>query len=267
MVRLITGFAGVFLISLVLTQTCMFVVSSLSTSAEKPNLRYVQQFSSRNAGEAVLLEVYATTVNGSLPIPQVTLDSFPSSATVRTPITIAIHGANNGAIADKGDLQISFPLVTDKNQVESSSDIRIITAGAGDPIYQGYGSPETNPAQYVLVEATKAPWGNGETHSLRVTVTPQTPGQFEFLFKLTMAYGGHAAWTSDPTRGAGVRDQQNEFDYERTIQITAGPPLNASISYVPLATTLLGSVLGIAVMLRRRRERHSSIRLSNMPHM
>lgn len=261
---------SVFLIFLVLGQTFMFVVPSLLTSAENPKLRDVQQLSSIIPGKAVLLnDVYAAALDQSLPVPQVTLDSFPSSATLGTPITIVIHGSNNGATADKGDLQISLPSVTDKNQVQSSSDIRVISAGTGDPIYHDYGSNRTIPAQYVLVEATKVAWGNGESHSLTVTVTPQTPGQFQFLFKLTMAYDGHAVWTSDPAPGAGVRDQQNEYDYQRAIQITASPPLAPPISYIPLAAIalLIAMVLVIVVLLRSRQSRRGSpISSSNSSH-
>jgi hypothetical protein len=147
---------------------------------------------------------------------------------VGTPVTITITGTNEGGPAIGGDLQIAFPGMTDKNEIQTSSDITVLSRSSGETIGADYGQGQVT-AQYVLIDANKGDWGSGETHDLIVSFIPRDVGTFRFQVKFLLLYGSNQ-WASDPSKGNGVLDQQREWAYEHSIDVVSATQRNGVLS-------------------------------------
>ncbi len=162
------------------------------------------------------------------PSAKISIDPYPSAIALGSSVSIKICGVNQGGPATEGDLQLAFPGLTDANQVTATSDINVKKVSKGDTIFANYGQG-TIQAQYVLIDAFKAPWGSGETHCLTITVTPSSAGTFRFEYKFNLQFGSNQ-WVHDPPTGIGSSDQQNEWVYTGSMTVSAQPSFQFTIS-------------------------------------
>jgi hypothetical protein len=194
------------------------------------------------------VKLSTTKTNPNEPVPDIISVNYPNPIDLGDTATITVDGKNDGIAAKEGDLQISFPSITDKSKVTDTSDISVATVGKGDIIWANYGKSHIS-ALYVLVDAYKLPWSNGEQHYLAVTVTPTATGNFQFLVKLNMQNSSNQ-WISDPS--SGMVDQQNEFVYSYNISVKSKIP---ELS-VPVIIIIVNGVtmLAIVVSLRKKKK-------------
>lgn len=139
--------------------------------------------------------VFAGTIPGSGEITvggpqcQLTISSVPSQIDLGESFTVYCSMENIGESADNdfvGSIFICFPTLTHSNYEDQASiivysDIETSLKKAGDAITHRSGSQI--PAQYLEVRADKVSWTQGESHYLRIDVTPKLSGSFPIYLR------------------------------------------------------------------------------------
>lgn len=150
------------------------------------------------------------------PTPQITSVTFDKASYIWGEwIQISVTAKNNGITAEMY-LSISLPNNPDAGRIA-------IVSGFNDPgihmppkvVKSNYGQ-STVALSYPLIEDYLTSWPAGESRTLTIKVRPQVVGTFTFYVKSVGQGGGQ--WKYDPT--TGTKDQQNEYVYVYTRQVT-----------------------------------------------
>lgn len=94
-------------------------------------------------------------------------------------VTVEVTVTNQGGAADWQSIAVSLPNVKDEDSVEViDHDLsRVRVAPEGTEIGTRYGQGKDT-AEHPLIEADVRGWENGETHRLKLRVTPERTGEF-----------------------------------------------------------------------------------------
>lgn len=135
---------------------------------------------------------------------------------------ITVKVKNDGGTAEWQTVNISFP--------QNANDIHIVEHNLDDAdVYprgyigwRDYCTAQDCKFRYPLAEGYKEPWPAGESGYLVVKVKPEVSGEFKFYVKSVVGRqpdGNCVSWAP----ALGVKDQQGEFVYERTIRVKTSP--------------------------------------------
>lgn len=171
------------------------------------------------------------------PSPDIVGFSVPEQSGVGESVIVKLRVRNDGSLSTYQTMSMSFPDAT------SASNIEIVNPGLPSPEYASVFSKgdsltgkygyEKITADHPMAEVASA-WLSGQTHTLKVEVTPAERGEFRIRAK-SVAKG--IGWKADPAvRSASasdrvVQDQQFESAYEKSIQV--GSSSSVSLSTEP----------------------------------
>ncbi len=166
------------------------------------------------------------TFCSSPPKPVITSVDYAHNVMLGSAVNIDVYVRNDGFTAAWQTIAISFPasqpLPTKISIVES--DLNSYGPHiAGEPISAAY-STKTVTLQTYLIEGASPGWFIGDTHYLKISVTPSTAGTFTFYVKSVAATWGvvtsglASRWTPDKSTSTTL-DQQEEFVKVYAIQV------------------------------------------------
>ncbi len=188
------------------------------------------------------VETYSNNINndiwywemespGQQPLPTISSVDYPRSTGSGEPATIDVTVTNDGGTAKWQTIAVSFPAD------QPVSDVKILDSDLCSSCYKIYSAGETTTATYstsnvtlktYLVEGVSAGWAKGETHRLKLSVTPKETGPFIFYVKSVAAV---TDWVSNWTPKTGTRDQENEYAFPYTINVTSTSTTAATLSF------------------------------------
>jgi len=177
------------------------------------------------------------------PYPRMTIDGIPSSIEEGQSFTFQVTLANDGGIADRGGVAVSFP---DLDQQHSgmgaqgpydTSQARVETSSASYPAgevrYFDYGDSLSDPpgssAQHLLVDCDTGPFSGSKYITIRVTPRQINDGVLNIRIRGFLSVGGpwgyEGAMFRDPASSGTGRelDQQNHWSYVKNIVIGSDP--------------------------------------------
>jgi PKD repeat protein len=167
--------------------------------------------------------IFLDTQTG-VPSPRI-VSTTPSASevTLGEKVTITVEATNDGGMADWQSIAISFPDISDASRIEivdsSDFDLGGCCYVVGDEVGYGYGSGNRPLEEYPMVEASSSYWDREITKSFSVSVQPENAGAFTFYVKSVASVNEDYSYHDPVTNGGNVQDQQNEWAYEKTINV------------------------------------------------
>ncbi len=188
------------------------------------------------------VETYSNNINndiwywemesqGQQPLPTISSVDYPRSTGFGEPATIDVTATNDGGTAQWQTISVSFPAD------QPVSDVKILGGDLCSSCYKVYPAGETIKSTYstsdvtlktYLVEGFSTDWVKDETHHLKLSVTPTETGLFTFYVKSVAAV---TDWVSNWTPKTGLRDQENEYVFPYTINVTSTTPAAYTLSF------------------------------------
>ncbi|MBI2938203.1 MAG: hypothetical protein HYY22_08355 [Thaumarchaeota archaeon] len=188
------------------------------------------------------VETYSNNINndiwywemesqGQQPLPTISSVDYPRSTGFGEPATIDVTATNDGGTAQWQTISVSFPAD------QPVSDVKIVGGDLCSSCYKVYPAGETIKSTYstsdvtlktYLVEGFSTDWVKDETHHLKLSVTPTETGLFTFYVKSVAAV---TDWVSNWTPKTGLRDQENEYVFPYTINVTSTTPAAYTLSF------------------------------------
>jgi hypothetical protein len=178
-------------------------------------------------------------VSQTSPEPSVTSVSIAPTShdiTFGDSFDVEVHATNLGGTSDWQSIALSFPGITDVN------NIAIISSNLGNaPQIYGPGSTvaskygiNTIQLTYPLIEGSSINWQKDNDYFIRLRVHIENSGPFDFYVK-SVAWGA-GIWNSSPKIGdTEFVDQQSEFVYKDSFSYSVNP---LSLSITPVSTVL-----------------------------
>ncbi len=161
---------------------------------------------------AFLPQMFLPVLVPPRPAPVASVSVSDSAVTLGESFTLHVSAANEGDHADRQLVSIAFPNAT---RVEDVAEIgeydfkqspRFIEVG--QLIGFGYTGVQSAGARYPAIEGHSAPWENGESFSMSLSVMPEQEGRFVVFVKAVGLphNGDQAHWPP-----SGILDHQDEY--------------------------------------------------------